>query len=67
MISVKDLGFIKWDDGARHFDIEADDLLVPLEVSDFSEIESSYFTAELDTLRDLINNFYESHTFYTSY
>ena len=64
MISVKDLGFIKWD-GARHFDIEADDLLVPLEVSDFSEIESSYFTDELDTLRDLIsdNNFYDGHTF----
>ena len=65
MISVKDLGFIKWDESTRHFDIEADDLLLPLEVSDFSEIESSYFTDELDTLRDLIrnNNFYDSHTF----
>jgi hypothetical protein len=63
MISVKDLGFIKWDESARHFDVVADDLIVPMEVSDFSEIESSYFTAELDTLRDLINPYYESYTF----
>ena len=63
MISVKDLGFIKWDESARHFDVVADDLIVPMEVSDFSEIESSYFTAELDTLRDLINPYNESYTF----
>ncbi|MBL6662836.1 MAG: hypothetical protein ISP71_01925 [Flavobacteriales bacterium] len=63
MISVKDLGFIKWDESARHFDIVADDIIVPMEVSDFSEIESSYFTAELDTLRDLINPYNESYTF----
>jgi hypothetical protein len=63
MISVKDLGFIKWDESARHFDVVADDLIVPMEVSDFSEIESSYFTSELDTLRDLINPYNESYTF----
>ncbi|MGB2138584.1 MAG: DUF5723 family protein, partial [Flavobacteriales bacterium] len=63
MISVKDLGFIKWDESARHFDVVADDLIVPMEVSDFSEIESSYFTDELDTLRDLINPYNESYTF----
>jgi hypothetical protein len=63
MISVKDLGFIKWDESARHYDVVADDLIVPMEVSDFSEIESSYFTAELDTLRDLINPYNESYTF----
>ena len=65
MISVKDLGFIKWDDGVQTntYSFEANDLLVPLEVSDFSEIESSYFTAELDTLRDIINPVNESYTF----
>lgn len=65
MISVKDLGFIKWDDGIQTntFSFEANDLIVPLEVSDFSEIESSYFTAELDTLRDIIKPVNESYTF----
>tara|TARA_Y100000385_G_C12935565_1_gene568721 strand:- start:281 stop:985 length:705 start_codon:yes stop_codon:yes gene_type:complete len=62
-LSVKDLGFIEWDETTRHFDIEADDLIVPLEVSDFSEIESSYFTDELDTIRDLIDPYNESYTF----
>ena len=55
MISVKDLGFIKWDESTRHFDVVADNLIVPMEVSYFSEIESSFFTAELDTLREIIN------------
>ena len=64
-ISVKDLGFIKWDDGIQTntYSFEVNDLIVPMEVSDFSDIESSYFTAELDTLRDIINPVNESYTF----
>ncbi|MDA9897997.1 DUF5723 family protein [Flavobacteriales bacterium] len=65
-LSLKDLGFIKWrDDGqTNRYDFAIDDLIVPLEVSDFSEIESSYFTAEIDTLRDLINPYSDSYVFF---
>ena len=64
-VSVKDIGFIEWDDGLQTntYTFEVNDLIVPMEVSNFSDIESSYVTAELDTLRDIINPVNESYTF----
>lgn len=62
-LSFQDLGFIIWDDNTQFHDLESSDLIVPLEVSDFSEIESSYFTGELDSLRDLIDPRSDSYYF----
>jgi len=63
IFSVDDLGFIYWDDDTRKYDIVTDDMLVPLQVNDFSEIEADYFLNEIDTLRDIINPYNQSYRF----
>tara|TARA_Y100000589_G_C27197919_1_gene647877 strand:- start:9086 stop:10306 length:1221 start_codon:yes stop_codon:yes gene_type:complete len=63
-LSVNDLGYIIWDTPKINtYNLEANDIITPLEVNDFSEIGSNFFTAEIDTLRDIINHDNESYRF----
>ena len=45
------------------YSLEVSDIITPLEVNDFSDIGPNFFTAELDTLRDIMNKNNESYKF----
>ena len=62
-LSLKELGFIIWNDKTNHHDIDASSKITPIEVSDFSEIEFSNLSAKLDSLRDLNNPDQDSYYF----
>tara|TARA_B100000886_G_scaffold340068_1_gene307774 strand:- start:525 stop:1769 length:1245 start_codon:yes stop_codon:yes gene_type:complete len=63
-LSVNDLGYIIWDSPKPNsYSLEVSDIITPLEVNDFSDIGPNFFTAELDTLRDIMNKNNESYKF----
>lgn len=60
-ILIEDLGFIRWSENTSHHDISSSDVLRPLEVSDFNNIDTDYYLDKLDSLENLIDPYSKEH------
>ena len=58
---IEDLGFIRWSENTSHHDISSSDVLRPLEVSDFNNIDTDYYLDKLDSLENLIDPYAKEH------
>lgn len=61
VIKVQDLGFVRWNENTSHYNISTSDLLQPLEVNDFNNIDTDFLVDKLDTLENLIDPYAEAY------
>lgn len=59
---IQDLGFIRWSENTTHFDISSSEVLLPLEVSDFNNVDTDYYLDKLDSLENLIDTYAKAYT-----